>query len=130
MKIPAELFYTETDEWVKPDGNTATVGITDYAQDQLSDVVYVEYVVAVGETVEKGQQIVTVESVKAAADVNAPVSGRVVAVNENLSQTPENVNKDPYGQAWMVKIEMQELSELSKLMNANAYDSYCAERSH
>jgi glycine cleavage system H protein len=130
MKIPAELVYTETDEWVKPDGNTATIGITDYAQDQLSDVVYVEYVVAVGETVEKGQQIVTVESVKAAADVNAPVSGTVVEVNESLPQTPENVNKDPYGQAWMVKIEMQEPAALSALMNAGAYDSYCAERSH
>ncbi len=130
MKIPADLVYTETDEWVKADGNNATIGITDYAQDQLSDVVYVEYVVAVGETVSKGQQIVTVESVKAAADVNAPVSGTVVAVNESLPQSPELVNKDPFGQAWMIKIEMQDPAELSTLMNANAYDSYCKERSH
>lgn len=130
MNIPAELVYSETDEWVKVDGNTATIGISDYAQDQLSDVVYVEIVVAVGDMVSKGQQIATVESVKAAADVNAPVSGKVVEINEDLPQTPETVNKDPYGQGWMVKLEMQEPGEAAGLMNADAYDSYCAERSH
>lgn len=130
MKILPDLVYTETDEWVKADGQTATVGITDYAQDQLSDVVYVEYVVSVGESVSKGQQIVTVESVKAAADVNAPVSGKVVAVNEDLPQTPEMVNKEPFGQAWMVRIEMDNPTELTALMNSDAYDAYCKERSH
>ncbi|NLG99023.1 MAG: glycine cleavage system protein GcvH [Chloroflexi bacterium] len=130
MKILPELVYTDTDEWVKADGQVATVGITDFAQDQLSDVVYVEMVVAVGDTVSKGDQIATVESVKAAADVNSPVSGTVVEVNEALPTTPELVNKDPYGQAWMVKIEMEEPAELSALMNSDAYDSYCAERSH
>jgi glycine cleavage system H protein len=130
MNIPAELVYAETDEWVKVDGTAATIGISDFAQDQLSDVVYVEYVVAVGDMISKGQQIATVESVKAAADVNSPVSGKVVAVNEDLPQTPETVNKDPYGQGWMVKLEMQEPFEVSGLMNADAYDAYCAERSH
>jgi len=129
MNIPAELVYNETDEWVKADGQTATIGVSDYAQDQLSDVVYVEIVVAIGENVSKGQQIATIESVKAAADVNTPVSGTVVAINEDLAQSPELVNKDPYGEAWMVKIEMQEPAELSGLMNSDAYDTYCKERS-
>lgn len=130
MNIPAELVYTETDEWVKAEGKTATIGVTDFAQDQLSDVVYVEILVSVGDMVSKGQHIVTIESVKAAADVNSPVSGKVVAINEDLPQTPETVNKDPFGAAWMVKVEMEETVELTQLMNADAYDSYCAERSH
>jgi glycine cleavage system H protein len=130
MEIPTDLVYTSSDEWVKADGKIATIGITDYAQDQLSDVVYVEYIVSPGDTVSKGQQIATIESVKAAADVNSPVTGVVTAVNGDLPQTPELVNKDPFGQAWMVKIEMQDPAELAALKNAAAYESYCAERSH
>jgi len=130
MKVPTELVYTETDEWVKVDSKTATIGISDYAQDQLSDVVYVEFIVAPGETVSKGQQIATIESVKAAADVNTPVSGVVVAVNDELPPSPELVNKDPYGQAWMVKIEMQEPAQLAALKDSVAYDTYCTGRSH
>jgi glycine cleavage system H protein len=130
MNIATDRVYAETDEWVKVDGNTATVGISDYAQDQLSDVVYVELVVSVGEMISKGQQIATVESVKAAADVNSPVSGKVVAINEALAQTPETVNKDPFGEAWMVQVEMQEPFEVSGLMNSDAYQAYCAQRSH
>ncbi len=129
MNIPAELVYNETDEWVKAEGQTATLGVSDYAQDQLSDVVYVEILVAVGDSVSKGQQIATIESVKAAADVNSPVSGTVVAINEDLAQTPELVNKDPYGAAWMVKLEMQAPDELAALMNASAYEAHCKERS-
>ncbi len=130
MKVPNDLVYTATDEWVKADGKTATIGITDYAQDQLSDVVYVEFIVSPGETVSKGQQIATIESVKAAADVNSPVSGTVVSVNDSLPQSPELVNKDPFGQAWMLKIEMQEPAELAALKDSVAYESYCTERSH
>jgi glycine cleavage system H protein len=130
MNIPAELKYAETDEWAKVEGKTATIGVTDYAQDQLSDVVFVEIVVAVGEAVSKGQQIATIESVKAAADVNTPVSGKVVAINEDLPQSPEMINKDPFGQAWLVKIEMSETEELSAMMNSDGYDAYCKERSH
>lgn len=130
MNIPANLVYTETDEWVKVEGGNATVGITDFAQDQLSDVVYVELVVAVGETISKGQQIATVESVKAAADVNSPVSGKVTEINEGLPQSPETVNKDPFGAAWMVKVELQDPAEATALMDAKAYEAYCAERSH
>jgi glycine cleavage system H protein len=130
MNIPAELKYAETDEWAKADGNTATIGVTDYAQDQLSDVVFVEIVVSVGESISKGQQIATIESVKAAADVNTPVSGKVIAINEDLPQSPELINKDPFGQAWLVKIEMGEQEELAALMNSDGYDAYCKERSH
>ncbi len=130
MNIPAQLVYTETDEWVKADGDSATIGITDYAQDQLSDVVYVEFIVGPGDTISKGQQIATVESVKAAADVNSPVSGVVEAVNDALPQTPEMVNKDPFGGAWMLKVKLQEPGEIKSLMDAGAYESYCAERSH
>lgn len=129
MNIPTELVYNETDEWVKAEGKLATLGVSDFAQDQLSDVVYVEILVAVGETVSKGQQIATIESVKAAADVNTPVSGTVVAVNEDLAQSPELVNKDPYGEAWMVRIEMQDPGELAALMDAAAYEANCQERS-
>ncbi len=130
MNIPADLVYTETDEWVKAEGQNATIGITDYAQDQLSDVVYVEFIVAPGDTVKKGQQIATIESVKAAADVNSPISGTISAVNESLPQNPELVNKEPFGQAWMIKLEMQEPGETAGLMDAAAYESYCKERSH
>jgi glycine cleavage system H protein len=130
METPAGLYYAETDEWAKVEGNTATVGISDYAQDQLSDVVYVEIIVGVGDTVTQGKQIATIESVKAAADVNAPVSGKVVAINEDLPQSPEEVNKDPYGQAWLIKVEISSPAELGKLMDAKAYDAFCQGRSH
>lgn len=130
MNIPIELKYTETDEWAKSEGNIATIGVSDFAQDQLSDIVYVELVVSVGDTIDKGQQIATVESVKAAADINSPVAGKVTAVNEDLAQNPELVNKDPFGQAWMVKVDMQEPAELDALMDSSAYASYCEERAH
>jgi glycine cleavage system H protein len=130
MNIPTELTYAETDEWAKVEGNQATIGISDYAQDQLSDIVFIDYVVSVGDAVEKGQHIVTVESVKAAADVLAPVSGTVTAVNEDLPQSPEVVNKDPYTTAWMIKIEMTNPAEIGSMMNSDAYMKYLQERSH
>ncbi len=130
MKVLENLKYTGTDEWIKVDGNVATVGISDYAQDQLSDIVYVEIKVSVGEKVAKNDPLATLESVKAAADVNAPVSGKIVATNEGLAQTPEVVNNDPFGSAWMVKIEIANPTELSSMMDAAAYDKYCQERGH
>jgi glycine cleavage system H protein len=123
MNFPTDLKYTENDEWIKVDDNVAAVGITDYAQDQLSDIVYVEFVVDEGDTVSKGDVCATVESVKAAADVYLAVSGKVVAVNEALPDTPEAVNSDPYGEAWMVKVELSEASELDDLMDAAAYEA-------
>lgn len=130
MNIPANLKYAETDEWVLVEGNVATIGISDHAQDQLSDIVFVEISVSEGDTVKKGATCATLESVKAAADVNLPVSGKVVAINEDLAQTPEVVNSDPYGKAWMVKVELADPGELTGMMDAAAYEKYCAERSH
>lgn len=130
MNTPAELKYTKNDEWVKVEGNTATVGITDYAQAQLSDIVFVEILVAVGEEVAQGASCATVESVKAAAEVYLPVSGTVTAINEDLPDTPEQINSDPYGAAWMVKLTLSNLAELDSLMDAAAYEAYCASRTH
>jgi glycine cleavage system H protein len=130
MQIPSNLKYTESDEWIKIEGQTATIGVTDYAQDSLSDVVFFETVVSVGDEIAPKTQIATIESVKAAADVNSPITGTVLAVNEDLGGTPELVNTDPYGAAWMVKINLSNLAELNKLMDAAAYESYCAGRNH
>ena len=121
MNIPTELKYTPNDEWVKVEGNTATIGITDYAQDQLSDIVYVELIVSEDEEVAAGDSCAAVESVKAAADVYMPVSGKVVALNEVLADTPELINSDPYGEAWMIKVELSDASELDGLLDAPAY---------
>jgi glycine cleavage system H protein len=125
MNIPTHLKYAQNDEWLSPEG---VVGISDYAQDQLSDVVYVEIAVAVGDTVNKGDTIGTVESVKAAADVYAPVGGKVVAINEALADKPETVNGDPYGDAWLIKLEVADAAELDELMDAAAYETFCAGR--
>ena len=130
MKTQPGFKYTNTDEWVKVEGKIATIGVTDFAQSQLSDVVYVEIKVSDGEKVAKNSAIATIESVKAAADVNAPVSGKVVAVNEGLPQTPELVNNDPYEAAWMLKIEISNPADLDSLMDAAGYKSFCEERSH
>lgn len=128
MNIPADLKYTKNDEWVRVEGNIGTVGITDYAQEQLSDVVFVEILVGEGDAVSQNDSCATVESVKAASDVYMPVSGTVTAVHEELADEPEVVNSDPYGEAWMVKVELSDLSELDGLMDAAAYEAYCEER--
>jgi glycine cleavage system H protein len=121
MNVPSDLKYTPNDEWIRVEGNTGTVGITDFAQNQLSDIVFVEIVVAVGDTVKKGDACATLESVKAAADVYLPAGGKVVAINDALPDTPEKVNSDPYGVAWMVKIELSNPGELGELLDVAAY---------
>ena len=121
MNVPGDLKYTENDEWVRVDGEKGTVGITDFAQNQLSDIVYVEMVVAVGEEISQGDTIATLESVKAAADVYAPVGGKVEAINEELPDTPEMVNSDPYGAAWLVQLKLADLSELDELLDSKSY---------
>lgn len=130
MNIPTNLKYTKSDEWVKVDGNVATIGISDYAQEQLSDIVYVEIPVEVGEHLQRNTTFATLESVKAAADVNLPVTGTISEINEGLPQTPEIVNSDPYGNGWMLKITLDDAKELNDLMDAAAYQKYCEERSH
>ena len=129
MKIPGDLKYSKTDEWVKVDGKVATIGITDYAQSQLSDIVYFEFKVDAGENVKKGGTAATVESVKAAADVNFPVSGKVVELNESVVDQFEGINSKPYD-TWFLKVEMSDLSDLNALMDAAEYEKYCAERGH
>jgi len=122
MNIPTDLKYTDNDEWIKVDGNIALIGITDHAQDQLSDIVYVEILLAEDETGDKGDACATIESVKAAADVYLPVGGKVLAANDGLTDVPETVNSDPYGDAWMLKIEISDPSELDGLLDAAAYE--------
>ena len=125
MNIPSNLKYTKTDEWFDP--ATGAMGLSDYAQGQLSDIVFVEIVAGIGEKVLPGKAIASVESVKAAAETYASVSGKVVAVNEDLSGNPEVLNTDPYGQGWMVKVDA---ADASGLMDAAAYAKYCEERAH
>jgi glycine cleavage system H protein len=122
MNIPQELKYTESNEWISMEGKTATVGISDYAQDQLSDIVFAEVIVSEGDSIKKGDTIATIESVKAAADVYTPVSGKVLSVNEALAGTPEVINSDPYGVAWIVKIELDNPAELATLLDAPSYE--------
>ena len=121
MNIPTELRYTSDHEWAKNEGGVAIVGITDYAQSELGDVVFVE-LPEVGSHVEKGASFGTIEAVKAVADLFSPVSGEVVEVNALLEDAPETVNKDPYGDGWMVKIKMSDPAEFDGLMDAEAYE--------
>lgn len=130
MNVPENLKYTHSDEWLSIDGSVATLGVTDYAQDQLSDIVFVEITVEKGEAVRKQAHVATIESVKAAADVNIPVAGKITEVNDSLSNTPELVNNDPFGKAWMLKFEITDPAELSSLMDAKAYAEYCSTRGH
>ena len=122
-QIPADLKYTDNDEWVRVDGDTAITGITDYAQDQLSDIVFVEYLLDEGDQGSKGDTSATVESVKAAADVYLPVSGEIIAVNEELADNPELINSDPFGDAWMYKIKLSDPSEINDLLDVAGYQA-------
>jgi glycine cleavage system H protein len=128
MEFPTDLKYAESDEWIRVEDNIATVGLTDYAQDQLSDVVYVEVTAEVGDTLAKDEVFGTVESVKAASDMYMPISGKITAVNEALVDTPELVNSDPYGEAWVVKFEITDPDELDGTMDAAGYEKYTKER--
>jgi glycine cleavage system H protein len=128
MKTPEGLKYAKTDEWIKFDGEEAIIGISDFAQDQLSDVVYVEFMIEEGDTVSKGDAVATVESVKAAADVVFPASGTVLSVNEGLADVPELLNTDPYETGWMIKMKLDDPSELDELMDAEDYSAYNEER--
>jgi glycine cleavage system H protein len=128
MNFPDDLVYTEKDEWIKLDGMVATIGITDYAQDQLSDIVYFEFLVNEGDEVQQGDAFSLVEFVKAAADVYLPLSGKILEVNEKLLDEPEIINADPYEAGWMIKIEINDPSQLDAGMDAKEYEAYCLER--
>lgn len=126
MSIPSDLKYTKDHEWVRIDGDVVTVGITHHAQDQLGDVVFVELPEA-GMAVKAGDTFGTVESVKAVSDLFAPVGGEVSETNAELADAPETVNSDPYGGAWMIKIKVNDSSELEALMDASAYTELLGE---
>ena len=121
MNAPEDLKYTNNDEWVRVEDNIATIGITDYAQDQLSDVVFVEVVAFEGDDLGQGETCAVIESVKAAADVYMPVSGTIIEINEELADSPELVNEDPFGTAWLIKIKLSEPDELDDLLDVEAY---------
>ncbi len=125
--IPADLRYTKDDEWIRVDGDVGIIGITDYAQDALSDIVYVE-LPSEGENFQEGDAFGVVESVKAASDLYMPLSGEVVAVNEDLPDAPETLNSDPYGEGWLIRVKFSDAGELDSLMDSAAYSAYCDER--
>ena len=127
MEFPKNLKYAETDEWVRIEGDIAVVGLTDFAQDQLSDLVYFEALVEVGEEVDVETNLATVESVKSAGDVVSPVAGEVVEINTELEDEPEIVNKAPFSEGWMFKIKLNAPVDEENLMSAEEYQEKCEE---
>jgi len=126
MNFPKDLKYTKDHEWARVDGKVAVVGITDFAQEKLGSIVFVELPPS-GKSVKKGETVVTVDSVKAVAEVYSPLSGQVEEANESLKDTPEFINQDPYGQGWMVKIKISDPAEPGTLMTPEAYQAFVAE---
>jgi glycine cleavage system H protein len=126
MDTPRDLRYTKTHEWVRWNGKVATVGITDFAQDQLSDLTYVELPTE-GDSFSAQEEVAVVESVKAASDVYAPVSGTITAVNKALLEKPELINTDPYGEGWIFKMTVDDVSELESLLDADQYEALNAD---
>ena len=122
MSVPAELKYTNDHEWIRVEGDVATIGITDFAQGELGDIVYVE-IETVGETLDKEEVFGTVEAVKTVSDLFMPISGEVLEFNEGLESNPETVNQDAYGEGWMIKVKMSDTSELDDLLDAAAYEA-------
>jgi glycine cleavage system H protein len=127
MAYPKQFRYTKEHEWVDVKGDVATIGITDYAQHELGDVVFVE-LPKPGAKIETGKSFGTVESVKAVSEIYAPASGEVVEANAELHNTPEKINTDPHGAAWLIKVRLANPAELGKLMDAAAYEAYIAEK--
>jgi glycine cleavage system H protein len=123
MNYPADFRYTKEHEWVHVDGNTATIGITDHAQHELGDIVYVD-LPKVGSNAEAGKTFGSVESVKAVSDIYSPVSGEIVEINEGLASAPETLNSDPHGAAWLIKVRMTTQDEIKQLMTAADYQQY------
>jgi glycine cleavage system H protein len=120
MNVPAELKYTKDHEWIKVEGDIATIGVTDFAQSELGDIVYVE-IESEGETLDEGEVFGTVEAVKTVSDLFMPLKGEVVEVNDTIESEPEAVNDDPYGKGWMIKVKMNDPSAADGLLSADAY---------
>jgi glycine cleavage system H protein len=125
MNFPKELRYTKDHEWIKLDGNVATIGITDYAQRELGDIVYVE-VETIGKSLKAGDVFGTVEAVKTVSDLFLPVDGTITELNKDLANSPESVNNDPYGAGWMIKMKVDDPAAVAKLMDAAAYEAVVA----
>ena len=119
-KVQEDLYYSKNDEWLKLENNIGTIGITDYAQDQLGDIVYVE-VMTKGKMISKGDVLTTVESVKAVSDVYSPVSGEIIEINQNVIDEPSLINQDPYGKGWFAKVKIDQPEEVDELMSAADY---------
>lgn len=126
-KTPEDLQYAKTDEWLRIEGDRATIGLSDYAQDQLNDIVYIE-LPEVGAELEQGDSFGTVESVKAASDLYMPVSGKVTEVNTALEDEPELINADPYGKGWIIKITVTDAQGVKDMLDSAAYAAYCESR--
>lgn len=124
LKFPENLKYARSDEWVKVEGDVVTIGISDFAQDQLNDIVYTEYIVSPNAEISAGDPIASIESVKAASDIYSPVAGKVLEINNAVAASPETLNSDPYEGGWLVKIQVSETPDLSALMDAAAYQTY------
>lgn len=122
-KVIENLYYTKSDEWLKVEDNVGTIGITDYAQDQLGDIVYLEKIEK-GKKLKQSEALTTIESVKAVSDVNTPITGEVIDVNEKIIEDASIINKDPYGEGWIAKIKMDNTDELKNLMDAQEYSEY------
>lgn len=120
MNIPADLRYTKEHEWIKVEGETAIIGVTEFAQKELGDIVFIE-VETVGETLDSGEIFGTIEAVKTVSDLYLPVSGEILEFNESLVSAPEQINKDPYGNGWIIKIKINDIAELDHLLDAGAY---------
>lgn len=127
MEFPEDLKYSREHEWALVEGKVATIGITDFAQDKLGDIVFVE-LPAVGDKVTKDEAMGVVESVKAVSDVYSPVSGTVIEINDDLPDSPDMINEDPYGDGWIVKIQMSDPTDLEDLMDSEAYEAFVAEQ--
>ena len=124
MNTPENLKYNKVDEWVNVEDGVATIGITDYAQEHLSDVVFVEIKVAVGDILARGFVFAVVESVKASSDIAAPLSGKVLEINDEILSSPELINSDPYGRAWFIKVQISHPAELADLIDSGSYQDF------
>ncbi len=130
MTFPKDLKYTKNDEWIRVEGDVGTVGISDYAQDQLSDIVFLEITASVGDELSQGDGLGEIESVKAAAEIYLPVAGTVTQVNADIVDTPEVINSDPYGEGWLIRLDIKDAAQLEDLLDAAAYEAYCQDREH
>ncbi len=128
MEFPDNLFYTKDHEWIKIEGTTATIGVTDYAQEQLGDIVFVD-LPSIGQELKREDTFGVVESVKSVSDCYAPITGKVSEVNEDLADNPAMLNEDCYGEGWMIKVEMKDANEAKKLMKAAEYQAFVKEES-